>query len=429
MNDYDYAFFPVKNEGWIIGDVYPPVMNMMYYDALETFPMRFPNTYGGIYEREMNRIVPFPYLHYVLTSAVEHAGWIIDGDILSDADFLKITMINFRAIDYCFAKVTSGVYGTVYRDPVVFNLQDHLPDITVSAFLIALKNRFGWWYDIDNTSKKITIREVKDLVSAPAEDFTAYSSPLIIKNIVQDHPIYALRSGTGGALSFSAVELQADVDSVADLPAAAEALYGHVRLVVEENSYYICQQNEDTEAWEWVLLDHNIYDYEPEGFTNEIKTDAQLVGNEYHSEYLDYIPRIDMQGEWNGRTDGEDASWGIYLVFYYGPRDNKSGDPYPFASHHIYDSAGVKVGNWSLAFKAKDADANEVGLYDLNWAKFLNMLDSPEEVEHTLYLPLHKYLQLDFSDRITINGIELFIKQIKASIPYKGVVNCVSIRV
>lgn len=429
VNDYDYAFFPVKNEGWIIGTVYPPEMNKMYYDSGETYPMHFPNTYGGLYEREMNRIVPFPYLHYVLTSAVTHAGWTIEGDILSDADFLKITMLNFRAIDYCYAKVSSGVYSSVYRNPVVFNLQDHMPDITVAQFLIALKNRFGWWYDVDNITKKITIREVKDLVSSAAEDYTDYSSPLISKSILQDLPIYALRSGTGGALNFSAVNLQADVDSSADLPTAAEALYGHVRLVVEENTHYICQQNEGTEAWEWVILDHNIHDYEPTGFTDEIVTDSTLAGNEYHTAYMDYIPRFDNQGEWNGRTDGEDASWGIHLVFYHGPRDNTSGDPIPYASHHIYDATGVKVGNWSLAFKAKDADGNEVGLYDLNWKEFLNMLNSPEEVEHTLYLPLHKYLQLVFSKRIVVDGIELFIKQIKTAIPYKGQVNCVSARV
>ena len=430
--DYDYAIFPVINTGWIVGDVYPPLMNKMYYDAMEAFPMRFPNTYGGAYEREMNRIVPFPYLKYVLEKVFEQAGWSVSGDILSDADFEKITMINFRAIDYCFAKVSGGGYTQVYRNPVVFNLQDHLPDITVAAFLIALQNRFGWWYDFDVVSKKVTIRQLSELVTAQPVDMTDKASPLLSKLMVQERPVYALRNqfafGGDGAPDFNVISLQGDVDKTTDLPAASESIYGHVYRVAEENNYYICQQNPDDEVWQWYQYAYNIYDYAPDGANQDITTAATLAGNERYDAYMDLIPRLDNQGEWLGRTD-EPASWGIHLVFYFGPRDNKSGDPLPFASHHMYDSNGYTLAAWSLAFKAVDTAANEVGLYDLNWKGFLDMISGREEFEVKLYLPIHTYLQLRFSDRIVINGVHLFIKQIKSSIPYTGVVNCVCVRV
>ncbi len=426
VGDYDYAFFPVINYGWT-EDIYtPPLMNKVYYDPLEAFPVRFPNTYGAEFEYRTNRIVPFPYLHYVLTKAFEHVGWTVEGDILSDADFLKICMINFRAIDFGYL----GPTGThVYRDPVVFDLADHLPDITVANFLIALKNRFGWWYDFDNQSRKVTIRQLSELATGNPVDYTQYSSPLMVKTIAQDNPVYALRNNNGsGALSFEGGERQADVDKKTDLPAASEAQYGHVRLVIEENNFYVCEQDFDSGIWVWSLLDYNIYDYEPEGTTDDITTDALIVGNEYFDEYMDFIPRIDNMGIGNKPT-GEEVEWGIHLVFYFGQRDNKAGDPVPFASHHIYDSQGYTLAAWSLAFKAKKTDDTEVGLYDVYWKDFLDMLGSPEEVEHTLYLPRHKYLQLRFSDRIVVDGIELFVKQIKSQVPYKGMVQCVSVRV
>lgn len=424
---YDYAIFPVINYGWSEGEYTPPLMNKVYYDAMQAFPVTFPNTYGAEHGFRMNRIVPFPYLKYVLTKAFEHAGWTVSGDILDDADFQKIVMINFKAIDYGYKTFPGPDY--VYRDPVVFNLQDNLPDISLSAFLIALKNRFGWYYDFDNTAKKCTIRMLRDLVNEAPTDKTAYSSPLIFKTILQDNPLYALRNNDGnGALNFDGADVQSPVDKKTDLPSPDENKYGHVRLVIEENNYYICQQNEDTEAWEWVLLDYNIYDYEPDGFTEEITTDALIVGNEYFDDYLDFIPRIDNPGISNFPS-GDEVTWGIHLAFYYGQRDNKAGDPVPYASHHIYDSQGYTLSAWSLAFKALKTDDTEAGLYDLNWKPFLDMLNSPEEVEHTLYLPLHEYLQLQFSDRIVVDGIELFIKQIKAKVPYDGVVNCVSVRV
>lgn len=429
---YDYAFYPVQNQGWPEGDVNPPIMNMMYYDVTQTFPVRFPTTYVPLEVRERNRIVPFPYLKYVLLKVIEHTGWTITGDILDDADFIKITMINFRAIDWCHVTVTGGVATSVPRDPVVFNLKDHMPDITVSAFLIALKNRFGWWYDFDNASKKITIRTLSSLVDGQPTDMTGNSSAVVLKEIVQDKPIYALRnnfavSSGEGAPNFAVIDLQGDVDKIVDLPAAAEALYGQVYLVVEENNYYICQQNDD-EDWVWTLYTYNIHDYEPEGNNADIRTDATLVGNEYYSEYMDLIPRIDNQGEWNGRTD-EPASWGIHLCFYYGQRDNKSGDPIPFASHHIYDSNGFTLAAWSLAFKARTTAGDEVGLYDLNWKAFLDMISGKESVDVTLYLPMHSYLRLRFSDRIVINGVMLFIKQARPTIPYNGEVICSTVRV
>lgn len=432
VNDYDYAFYPVVNKDWAQGDEYPPVMNLVYYDAMETFPVRFPNVYAGLDVRERNRIVPFPYLHYVLTQAFAEAGWSVTGDILDDVDFMKITMINFRAIDWCHVTVTGGIASEVPRDPVVFNLQDHLPDITIGKFLIALANRMGWWYDFDNTSKKVTIRLLDDLVDGQAVDYTDKSSPLIGKNVLKDQPVYAMRNRFAtslgdGAPDFKVVELQGDVDKITDLPTAAEALYGHAYLVIEENNYYVCRQNED-EDWVWELYAYNIYDHEPTGFNADITTEATVVGVEYYSEYIDLAPRIDNPGEWMGRTD-EASTWGIHLCFYFGQRDNKNGDPIPFASPHIYDSNGFALAAWSLCFKGKKTDDTEVGLYDVFWKRFLDMIYSTEEVEHTLYLPLHQYLQLRFSNRILVAGVELFIKQIKSSIPYKGQVRCVSVRV
>jgi hypothetical protein len=430
---YDYAFYPVINKDWPTEDTNPEIMNMMYYDAMEAFPVRFPSNYVPINTmHEANRIVPFPYLKYVLQKAFDYVGWTVSGDILDDPDFIKVTMLSFRAIDWCFVVRSGGSWTQTYRNPVVFDLKDSLPDITIAKFLIALKNRFGWWYDIDNTAKKITIRNLSALTDAQPQDMTGNSSPLITKSIVQDKPVYALRNnfatGIGdGAPNFKVINFVGNVDAVTDLPTAAEALYGNVYLVEEENNYYICQQNE-ADTWEWMLYAANIYDYEPEGFTDDITTDATLVGNEWWSSYLDFIPRIDNIGEWNGRSI-DPSTWGIHLLFYFGQRDNRSGDPVPFASHHVYDANGYALAAWSLAFKGNKTDATEIGLYDLNWKAFLDMISGAEEIEFTLRLPLHKYLQLKFSDRINIAGVLLFIKKVRASLPYKGQVQCVAVRV
>lgn len=419
---YDYAFYPVQNSSWGTdpGQYFePPVMNEISYS-------------GSAIVLEVSPIVPFPYLKYVLLAAIEHTGWTIEGDILDDADFEKITMINFKGIDWGYYKKIVLVGYIRMRSSITFNLQDHLPDMSIAEFLVALKNRFGWWYDFNNAAKKITIRKLSDLPTTAAEDMTQYSSPLITKNISQDNNTYALVNnfitGGGQGIDITKTDYQGEVDKTSDLPSPVEALTSQVYLVIEENNYYSCQQSEgDDTVWEWQIIGANIYDYKPDGYTKEITSKATTVEMVRYSDYLDLIPRVDATGLWNGEN-GE-PEWGIHLAFFFGLRDNKSNDPVPFASHHIYDSQGYTLAAWSLAYKALKTDNTEVGLYDMNWKDFLDLLNSPEEVEHTLYLPLHKYLQLDFADRIIVDGIELFLKQIKASVPYRGVVNCVSVRV
>jgi len=121
----DYAFFPIINHGWVEGTEYPPIMNLVYYDPMQLYPVSYTQGFfvgAGVLPHTGNRIVPFPYLKYVLTKTFETVGWTVSGDILSDVDFLKVCMINFRAIDWVYAKVESEVVTQVYRKPVVFNL-------------------------------------------------------------------------------------------------------------------------------------------------------------------------------------------------------------------------------------------------------------------------------------------------------------------
>lgn len=434
VGDYNYAFFPVINMKWpssvgvTSGEYYPPVMNRVYADGSN---VRFYEQAMDL-QVERNRIIPFPYLKHILVKTFEHVGWSAQGDILDDPDFIKITMLNFRAIDWAYVETGGPV---IYRDPVIFNLKDHLPDITISSFLIALMNRFGFWYDFDSATRKVTIRMLNDLTIGAVKNMTDKSSPLANKNIVQQRNIYAFRNRfvtdiADGAPNFKTIDYIGDVDKTTDLPTANSSRYGHVYLVREENNFYNCAQNPDDDIWQWWPYAYNIYDHEPDGANTDIFTDATTVGQERLDSYFDLIPRIDNTGEWLGRTDTEPSAWGIHLAFYFGKRNNKSGDPVPYASHHLYDSQGYTLAAWSIAFRGqKTITADQVGLYDLNWKPFIDMISGAEEIEHTLYLPMHEYLQLKFSDRVNVAGVNLFIKQIKSSIPYKGSVQCTSIRV
>ncbi len=190
----------------------------------------------------------------------------------------------------------------------------------------------------------------------------------------------------------------------------------------------MCAQNINTDLWNCELHSANIYDYEPVGFNEEVNTSATTVENAKYNDYLDYIPRIESQGLYNG-TEGE-IPWGIHLCFFYGLRNNKLNQPIPYGSHHIYDSKGVQVGNWSLAFKAEKINGDQVGVDDMEWKPFFELLNSREQLECTLnHLPFHEYLKLKFSDVIYISNTKMFISKVNTTIPYNKEIKVEAIRI
>jgi hypothetical protein len=419
---YDYAFFPVYNASFGRRPASDEeVINLVAYSG---GTVNF--TKKGIGNDWLNIISPFAYVKYVLKQAVAYCGWRIEGDILDDVDFCKATMINSLAINWGYLKFL--VDAVIMFGSIKFNLADHMPDVSIPEFLIALKNRFGWWYDFDRKNKVIKIKPLINVAQNTIKDFSKYANPVVIKKVNNEKKIYALQSGGAEGISFTGVNLQADVETKADLPTAVEALASQVHLVIDENNYYICEIDE-TENWVWVLFSDGAGSYKPADATEAINTAALLPGVVAHNSYLDFIPQWDEFGYWPGQGETVDYSAAIVLAFYFGKINNKSSQPVPFASHHIYDSNGNQVAQWSLAFKGKKLDGTEVGQYDRNFKKFLDTLNATEEFEVVLNLPLVHYLSLSFSDIININNVRMYVKVVKASIPYKGSITVEGLRV
>jgi hypothetical protein len=420
---YDYAFYPVlNNEYGRNPSVQFEVMNSMEYTGgvLHFATVSSDNI-------RPNAICPFPYVKYVLQKAVESCGWRIEGDILNDPQFCKATMVNSLSINWAYG-LEFGTLHIHIHSPVKFNLADHLPDISIPEFLIALKNRFGWWYDFDKKNKTIKIKPLINVAQSNIKDLSKYANPVVTKKVNTEKKVYSLVAEGGDVLNFTGVDLQGYLTSKTALPAAAEALASQVYLIVDENNYYICEAD-DTGVWRWNIFVSGAGSYMPDGENESITTVSKLAPMAYFSSYFDFIPQWDETGYFPGQSMDIDYSADFVLCFYYGVRNNRSGQPIPFGSHHIYDANDNQVGTWSMAFKAKKINGDEVGLYDLNFKTFLNTLTADEEFEATLNLPLVEFLKLNFSDIISINNVRMYVKVIKAQIPYKGSVSIEALRV
>lgn len=425
---FDYAFYPVINKSFAN---HSELMNNMAIDAGQPLMQKEGTAIG--YHANVNPIVPFPYLKYVLKKAVEHVGWNISGDALDDPDFIKATMVNFQAIDWGYRKkFAPGLMVIFGKLQVKFNLQDHMPDISLAEFLIALKNRFAWWYDFDRKSKTIKISSLDAVVNSSIKDFTAQASPLITKTINKDPKIWALRNQFSGEYAngqpdFKQVTFLGSLENKGLLPAANEAYSGHCYLVLSENNFYICRASDDTGDYGWEIFAYNVYDYAPDGANEDITTAATTLGNEYYNAYLNFIPRMDNQGAQAAITDVE-SSWGIHLLFYHGKRLNPSGQLLPFAGSGIYDCNGAQVAQWALTFQCQKYDGTEVGLYE-RWKAILLLLRDAETIETTLRLSKTDYLNLQFSDVVSVAGVRFYIKTLKSAIPFKNAVVIEGVRI
>jgi len=432
VNAYDYAFFPVINKAWepyetaeatfIMNNVEPDGTGCIF----TTYATISPSTI-----KEPNRIVPFPYLHFVISKIFEHIGWTVNGDVFDDADFLKITMVNFRAIDWCIPSV-GGLAVYLPHETISFNLSDHLPDITISEFLIALKNRFGFEFKVDSIRRTFGINWVKTIKDAEVVDYTNYANPKIERGFFTSQTKYSLVNDDGqggGFLDTNVVNYTGIVNQKSDLPAAGETYYNHVKYVCRENNYYICELNDDS-SYSWNLLTYNLYDYKVTDSNEDITSKAGTTGMEAYDSYLTLLPRIDISGEWFGRSEYSSA-WGIHLVFFHGLKAISSGSTqrYPYASAHIYDPSGNQVAQYGLSFTCYQTDGTDVGLYITFWKDFLTLISAYEECEIKLMLPLDKYLSLGFDKIISISGVNLLIKKKNEKFPYKGIFDITAIRV
>jgi hypothetical protein len=417
---YDYAFYPVVNEDFG-GNAGTDVLNYMQWGTAVGRPLFTRLTTDN---RWCNLIVPFPYLKYVLLKAVELTGWTIEGDILNDPQFCKATMINSFCINWGWHAGTS----TQIHSTVKFNLVDNLPDISVPELLIALKNRFGWWYDFNTKQRKITVNSLIRVAQSNIKDFSAYANPVLVKKVNQEKKVFALKEGNANEISFAGVDYKGMLTKRSALPSPSETLYNQVYLIADENNYYICQLN-DAGAWSWEFWASGNGSYVPSDATEDIATETYLPDITNFNSYLDFVPMWNESGYWPGLAGEDDYAAQIVLAFYYGLAQNKGNLAYPLGSPHIYDSKDNEVGSWSLAFKAKKLDGSEVGIYDLNWKKFLDTLNAYEEFEVTLNLPLVEFLKLDFSNIISINNVRMYVTKIKSTLPYSGSVNIEASRI
>lgn len=381
-----------------------------------------------------NKIVVFPYLVPVLQKLFSSVGWKVQGDILSDPDFRKIVLLNSHQVPNSFYYPTPT---PLLGKTVTLTLSDHLPNVTISGFLISLKNRLGWWYDFDYHKKICTIKFVKDVFATRVrKDYTSkVSAPYLVK--ITDKKIYTISASQGDQQpDWTQLAIQGVQTNMNGLPAPTADLVYNAWFVCSENSWFICATEDEGDTYIWQKIVGNTYGYENAAGTDAITTDCNIPDMNDFDFNVDLfspmgmskvIPCFDIPIE-NGETDV------FYMCYHHGPV--KTWNPngianrlYPYGSPGPYDPNGNKIGNATLSFFFKDVDGTEIGVYEIFWRFFLEKLQNQEISTFDFYFSTVELLTFSMFDSIIINGTEWFIQVIRRNLPSPGPVETDAIRI
>lgn len=244
-NLYPYTFYPIKNEGW--SDEH----NVRWMNRLDPGNTFYSYTTGetDLFNSNVISITPSIYYSFILEKIFTQYGWTISGDVLSDPGFIKATMPSFKAIHWAdFKKIPFPANGYFFTFPanVTFDLADHVPqDVTVGSFIANLKNRFGWYFDFDSSSKTAYLRSNKSLITAGVKDWTQYTLAKYSSEYQDGTKTYSLVNNIDPADTFPVLPvikyntLQVPAASEATLPANAGYADGDIIYALLENQYYI----------------------------------------------------------------------------------------------------------------------------------------------------------------------------------------------
>lgn len=336
-----YAMFPVKNPDFY-GDNNPDFAGYMnYYDG------NLINNTGG---DNKNCLVPFPYLLYILDKVGEYIGYTFSGDWLTEESVMRTVIYNNYAED----EVNGG--NNDYTN-LLWSFNNHVPDITIGQFFIALQNFFGLAFNFNPITKICKIIRLKDVADSR-----------VYKNWTE------------------------------------RTVPGYRKIPYEYNGFTLLQTESNSDKL-FEEQDKEFLEYRIGNGGEPINTRAStmFMTSETDSEKptRDWlIPEIKQPGSSPEFEQGTN-DYGLRFMMYRGLQPDSLSNNYPLGTWDIKDYAGSAI---SGAEKTLHWDG-ENGLYTQNWKDWLDLFQNTSYVERQRRINIEELLNFDFTQKILIENV------------------------
>lgn len=443
----DYVFAPIMNDGWLAGTIH----------------INWPFFTGGRYQigqyNACYSLVPHPYLVPTIKAIFEEHGYTVSGDILNDPDFKQIYLPSFMACYWADGVIEDTDDGSVIVHPtplhqITINVADHLPRMTIAAFLVELQKGLPIGFEIDDLKRTCEVVLMTDKINKAAKSKNSFVNPnykIAFKG--KELKPTGLKRNTGNDgyslsnLDKKTYNYKGEKETYLQLPVADSTMANDAWLIIYENKYYICRQDPDTGDFKWLRDEviSNILDYNTDDENAEVIETAVtplemwwgFVGNDDagppHTN-LFWAPICNQEGNWKGKQ-GDIADWGPRIMFYRGIVDPILKQPASsnnnMKAYYPWDNATFeyglkfeKAGNWSLSYKI-----STVGMIDVLFKNWIKVLQQNEIISGVLNLPIVDYLQLKWQDVLLLNNTPFLLKKITELLPYKGAFQFDAVRI
>jgi hypothetical protein len=417
----DYVFFPVKNDDFYANpDEYHGYVNNWDGTNFLTNFYEFNNSHTKDYP-----IVPFAYFLYVFKKCFEQSNLSVVGDFIIDPDIKRLVIYNNFSLDAIVRAATfpTNTYVNVWGR--VINLKNHVPDMTVTDFIKAIKGyfRLGYFFnDSNRTVKIVSLQSILD--SYQYEDWTAYAEPKPdLTSNDQDGFVFSLLKDDNDALyttlikDLSGYTVLSSVEKVADLPSAGNGP-NQARLVRTLNKYY-ATNDDGSGGYYWEEYSENLTDLTIGNGKTKVEINCGTVATYYSTSGVRWlVPWVNAPGS-SSQDDEGITSFPLRLMFYRGMQAGIKADnsamTYPMGTPYKWDYNGSSIGNYSLSL---DQDS---GVYNQFHARWLDFVDKATLVKMTINFDLATFLKLDLSTKKRINNDTYIVSKVSYNISTSGI--------
>lgn len=141
-------------EGDSLNDSYQGYLN--YYDTLAHEFVANYDPDGGAWLGNVYTFVPFVFARYVLEKICTIAGITLTGSFLEVEDFNRLIIDNARSMAFEFTDPDSGDVYLVMKNTI--EVANHMPDLTVSGFLQAIRNKCNLFVSYDPVLRQLSLQ-------------------------------------------------------------------------------------------------------------------------------------------------------------------------------------------------------------------------------------------------------------------------------
>lgn len=423
-----------------------PIYNSLFYS--ETYQAELFHTYfyrvnafesGGFYQMPGNTpyvISPFPFIHYLINQVFKFAGFnVIENVLLSDPDFRDLVMYTIKDITTFDTTLiyqllfyvdqfgnnqeyptTAGFTGD--RTVAEFNLVDSMPDMTITDFILSLRNFLNVAFIIEGDSVRIIKRQ--DLVlSASVIDITtmATGTPLVSQSRVNGLKLEWTPDQTDalwGEDFFKNIDdfidfIKPPLATISMLETVV-ATSDEIRYITDVDLYFryvhfAYDPDDDTLLrWQWVPWSLNFQNYRQgnaeEVFSTKVAPILMAVTKHNPDNGLQRMPTVEQKGSFNGVAVKTDFA--LRLMFYRGLIPDSLGADYPYLSNDNLDRVGSLLPGKNLTLRFE----GQYGIFAQLWTKYLTWYSLRKQVTWTITDPS----QLSFGQKYSIQGSHYLLK-------------------